>query len=105
MGDLGLTVALEGLLVGLGSKSKWIKEAHRFEGTRKVLNRESVDGSGGLLLGGRGESGGGASKESKSSEFHVVVCWLLRVFNSLIVRLDCCRCCKLAYAVMVSIPR
>jgi hypothetical protein len=72
MGDLGLTVTLEGLLVGLGSKSKRIKEAHRFEGTRKVISTEGVDGSGGLLLGDRGESGGGASEESKSSELHFV---------------------------------
>jgi hypothetical protein len=42
MGELGLTVTLEGVLVGLGSKAKRIEETNRGEGTRNGVDRESL---------------------------------------------------------------
>jgi hypothetical protein len=42
MGELGLTVTLEGILVSLGSEAKRIEETNRGQGTRDVFDRESL---------------------------------------------------------------
>jgi hypothetical protein len=42
MGEFGLTVTLEGVLVGLGGETKRVKETNRGEGTRDGINRESL---------------------------------------------------------------
>jgi hypothetical protein len=42
MGELGLTVTLEGVLVGLGGETKRVEETNRGEGTRDGINRESL---------------------------------------------------------------
>jgi hypothetical protein len=42
MGELGLTITLEGVLVGLGSEAKRIKETNRGKGTRDGVDRERL---------------------------------------------------------------
>ena len=72
MGDLSLTVTLQGLLVGLLGKTKRIEEAHGGKGTGKVSGGEGVHGRGGLGHGSRGECGGRAGKEGGDSKLHHV---------------------------------
>jgi hypothetical protein len=42
MGELGLTVTLEGVLIGLGSEAKRIEETNRGEGTSDSVDRERL---------------------------------------------------------------
>ena len=70
MSELSLAVLLEGVLIGLGGKSKRVPEAHRSEGTREVVGGEGIEGGGLLLSGSRGKGGGGTSKEGEASELH-----------------------------------
>jgi hypothetical protein len=62
MGDLSLTVTLQGLLVGLLGESKRIEESNRRKSTRDVVNGEGIEGGGGAAGGGGGEGSGGAGK-------------------------------------------
>ena len=62
MGDLGLPVTLEGVLVGLLSEVERVEESHGGEGTGHVVDGERVDARGDASGLGRGEGGGGADE-------------------------------------------
>jgi hypothetical protein len=42
MGELGLTVTLEGVLISLGSEAKRIEETNRGEGARDGVDRKRL---------------------------------------------------------------
>ena len=63
--DLDVTEAVELFLVTIGNKAKGIEEAKRSLGAQFVL--EGLQGRGGGLLGGRGESGGGGDEGGENS--------------------------------------
>ncbi len=80
MGEFGLTVSLEGVLIGLLGESERIEESNRLEGSDHGLDERSDSGSrGGGLLGEGGESSGrsGSEDDGGSSELH---CDVLFVF-------------------------
>ena len=62
MGDLGLPVTLEGVLVGLLGEVERVEESHGGEGTGHVVDGERVDARGDASGLGRGEGGGGADE-------------------------------------------
>ena len=70
VGHLGLTVTLEGGLIGLLSKSKRIEEAHGSKSTGKVSGVEGIEAGGASASLGRGEGSGGAGKGGDKSKLH-----------------------------------
>jgi hypothetical protein len=70
VGQFGLTVSLEGGLIGLLGESKGVEDSDRGEGTWDIINRELKRGG---LLGGssRGKGSGGTDKGKEGgSELH-----------------------------------
>mmetsp|Transcript_17345 Transcript_17345/g.22549 ORF Transcript_17345/g.22549 Transcript_17345/m.22549 type:complete len:208 (+) Transcript_17345:116-739(+) len=67
--DLNETKTVELFLVAVGYKAKRIEEAKRSLGTKFIL--ESLEGSGGGLLGGRGERSGGGKEGGENSGLHL----------------------------------
>lgn len=72
MGEFGLTVSLEGVLIGLLGKSERVEESNRLKSTDHGVDERSDLGSRGGLLGEGGESGGrsGGGDEGGSNELH-----------------------------------
>jgi hypothetical protein len=71
VGQLGLTVSLEGGLVSIGGETKRIEETHGSKGTRELINEGSLHSRG--LHGGhaRGKGSGRADEsEEGNGEFH-----------------------------------
>jgi len=67
--DLNITETIEAALSSLIEQSQGIEEAKRRLGTKLIL--EGVQGGGGGLVLGRGESGGRADKGSDDGRLHV----------------------------------
>ena len=81
VGDLGLAVALQGLLVGLGGEAERIEESHRSEGAG-----HAVDGEGAHCGGGPGnwcgcECGGGADESGGEDKLHHVCCCCMEMMG------------------------
>ena len=77
MGEFGLTVSLEGVLIGFLGESERIEESNRVEGSDHGFDeRSNGGGGGGSLLGEGGESSGrsGSEDDGGSSELHFDIC-------------------------------
>ena len=76
--DLDISEAVELLLVTISDKAEGIEEAKRGLGTE--LTFEGVEGRGGGLLGGRGESGGRGDEGGEDSGLHDDSMKIVRIF-------------------------
>ena len=89
MGQFGLTVSLEGSLVGLLGEAKRVEKTDRGKGTWDGIDGEGESSR--LLVGRRRSKGGGRAEESDkgSSEFHLGVSGGVMVFCRKIMSLEC----------------
>ena len=92
MRDLGLSVSLERVHVGLLGETERVPESHRRQCSRHRLEREGVDGCRRAAGGSnRGEGGGGADECEGGDRLHddVVSCCNERVINRIYENVEC----------------
>ena len=72
VGELSLTVTLEGHLIGLGGESKRIEDSDGRKSTGDRIDGEGVEAGGAGAGLGRGEGSGRAGKSGDKSKLHHV---------------------------------